>query len=953
MKLLLHLSKKGLLLLMGFVFLSNIMAKESTNINSTWKFTKTSVINAQQVTFDDSSWSDIHLPHTWNALDGQDGGNNYYRGVCWYRKHVVVSSTFSGKVIYLRFSAVNTSATVYVNGQLIGTHTGGYSAFMFDVTNIVTLGQDNVIAVQVDNSATIICPPLSADFTFYGGITRDVDIVTANPVHINSNEVISNSLSMGAINVAQPGVILKQSNVSATSATLNVLTKIQNSGTAAATTSLEINLKDAAGNIVQTLTDSKTLNANDTITSNLTTTISNPHLWDGVNDPYLYRVEVNLKVNGTVVDNTVQPLGLRFFSVDPNLGFFLNGKAYPLRGICMHEQTKDKGSAVTDADRKADIDLLRETGNNYFRLSHYEHGDFTYNYLDSLGIICWAEIPAINSVGTTVADNTIYRKNAASMMYELLRQRYNHPSVVFWGVCNEIDYQPTISVDGTVTQLNMIVKSEDSYRFTTLAAMYSEHSANFIPDMFSSNRYDGWYYNTTDVFGTTMDGLHSKYPASKLGVSEYGCGANITQHEYPSAEPSAGGSYHPEEYQNLFHEQYINMINARPYIWETSIWAGFDFASDGRNEGSQPGINDKGLITFDRAVKKDAFYLYKANWNKKDTFVYITSRRYTTRPNTVCTVKIYSNCPSVTLTVNGTLIGTLTSTNHMFIWDNITMNLGLNQISVVSTVNGVDYKDNTSWTCTNSVPLPVYPDVPAGQIQINFQKTSTTATPAGYLKDDGSIYGDRGNSYSYGWNASLTANTRERMVATDKRFDTFMQMQTTANSSWSIALPNQWYKVSIACGDPNYNDSNDKIDANGVTIIDFNPATAGTKFGAGTAYTHVTTGSLVVKPSAGAANAKIDFIHITPVTDAEANGTATDKVLKKKMTATVQNGMLNIDNQMSGNDQVRLFNLSGQLLLSKINLHQQCCIPVQNFPRGIYVLQVTSGNENQNIKLSL
>jgi beta-galactosidase len=939
------------ILILALVFLSSgLFAKESTNINAAWKFTKSAVTNPQQITYDDSSWDNISIPHTWNGLDGQDGGNNYYRGVCWYRKHVVIPSNFSGKVVYLRFSAVNTSATVYVNGNLIGTHTGGYSAFMFDITNVVTLGQDNVIAVQVDNSNTIQCPPLSADFTFFGGITRNVDLVTANPVHINSNEVISTSLSMGAINVAQPGVIIKQSNVSATSATVNILTKLQNSGTAAATTAIEIYLKDAAGNIVQTLTDSKTLNANDTVTSNLTTTISNPHLWDGLNDPYLYRVEVNLKVNGTVVDNTVQPLGLRFFSVDPNLGFFLNGRAYPLRGICMHEQRKDKGSAVTDADRKADIDLLRETGNNFFRLSHYEHGDFTYNYLDSLGIICWAEIPAINSVGTTVDANTVYRKNAASMMYELLRQQYNHPSIVFWGLCNEVDYQPTISVDGTVTQLNMIVKSEDTYRFTTLAAMYSEHSANFIPDVFSSNRYDGWYYNTTDVFGTTMDGLHVKYPASKLGTSEYGCGANITQHEYPAAEPSAGGSYHPEEYQNLFHEQYINMINARPYLWETSIWAGFDFASDGRNEGSQPGINDKGLITFDRTVKKDAFYLYKANWNKKDPFVYITSRRFTTRPNTVCTVKIYSNCPSVTLTVNGTVIGTLTSTNHIFIWDNIQMIQGLNQISASSTVSGVDYTDNTSWTCTNSVPLPTYPDVPPGQIQINYQKTSTTNTPTGYLKDDGSIYGDRGNTYSYGWNANLTTNTRERNAITDKRFDTFMQMQTTANSSWAIALPNQWYKVSIASGDPNYTDSYNKIEANGVVIVDYQPTTAN-KFGAGTAYAKVTTGTLVIKAATGATNAKIDFIHITPVTDAEATGV--DQIQKKKITAYIQNGNLNIRNLESAKNRIQIFNLAGQLLITKTNLPQNAIVSMQNYGKGIYILDVKSGDENCKLKVNL
>lgn len=949
MKLLKYTNKKGLLFIFCLAITIHLIAKESTIINSDWKFTKSTVTNAQQVAFDDSSWDNVTLPHTWNTLDGQDGGNNYYRGVCWYRKHVVVPTSFTGKIVYLKIGAANTSASVYVNGTLVGTHTGGYSAFIFDVTNNVVLGQDNVIAVQVDNSASIMCPPLSADFTFDGGITRNVEFVTANPVHINPNVVISNNLSMVSINVAQPGVIIKQSNVSETSASLNILTKLRNSGSTDANTTVEITLKDASGGILQTVSDTKTILANDTLTSVVTTTVANPHLWDGLNDPYLYRVEVNLKVNGIVTDNSVQPLGLRYFSVDPNNGFFLNGKAYPLRGICMHEDKKDKGHAVTDADRKEAIDLLRETGMNYFRLSHYQHGDFTYNYLDSLGIICWAEIPDINSVGTTVDLNKTYRQNAASMMYELLRQQYNHPSIVFWGLSNEIDYQPTINPDGTVTQLNTIVKSEDSYRFTTLAAMYSEHSTNWIPDVYSNNRYDGWYYGVTADFGTTMDGLHVKYPTTKIGVSEYGAGANVTQHELPAGMHSSG-QFHPEEYQNLFQEQYIAMINARPYIWESSVWAGFDFASDGRNEGAQPGINDKGLITFDRSVKKDAFYIYKANWNKKDPFVYITSRRYTTRTSIYLPIKIYSNCTSVTLKVNGTVIGTKTATDHIFSWDNVTMLVGANQIVATGSLNGVDYTDAVIWNCTDSTPVTIYPEVPTGQIQINFQK-STTTTPTGYLKDDGSVYADRGNGYSYGWNVNLTANTRERSVATDKRFDTFMQMQTTANSSWSIALPNQWYKVSLASGDPSYTDSYDKIEANGVIIIDFNPVKAGTNYGAGTAYAKVTSGTLVVKASSGANNAKLDFIHITPVTDQEA--TSTDNVLKKKITAYVQNGNLNLQNLESSNNRIQIFNLTGQLLITKTNLPQNATVAIQNYGKGIYIVDVKSGDENSKLKVEL
>ncbi|MDD4969000.1 MAG: glycoside hydrolase family 2 TIM barrel-domain containing protein [Paludibacter sp.] len=938
---------KGWLLLLGFAITINLIAKESTNLNTGWKFTTNTVLSPEQVAYDDAAWNTVSVPHTWNAQDGQDGGNNYYRGIGWYRKHIVVPTDFAGKIVYLKIGAANTSASVYVNGQLIGAHTGGYSAFIFDVTNTVMPGQDNLIAVKVDNSATIICPPLSADFTFFGGITRDVEFVTANPVHINPNEYISNTLTMEGTNVAQPGIIIKQSNVSETSASLSILTKLRNSGASSANATVEVLLKDASGAIVQTLTDNKILNANDTLTSTVSTSVTNPHLWNGVMDPYLYKVVVSVKVNGVTTDSSVQPLGLRYFSVDPNNGFFLNGKSYPLRGICMHEEKKDKGHAVSDADRREAIDLLKETGMNYFRLSHYQHGDFTYNYLDSLGIICWAEIPDVNSVGATVEDNKIYRKNAASMMYELLRQQYNHPSVVFWGLSNEIEYQAGVDPVGTVTQLNMIVKSEDNYRLTTLAAMYSEKPSNWIPDVYSNNRYDGWYYGGIPDFGTTMDGLHTKYPTKKIGASEYGVGANVTQHELP-AQLHASGQFHPEEYQNLFHEQYIAMINARPYLWSTSVWAGFDFSSDGRNEGAQPGINDKGLITFDRSVKKDAFYLYKANWNTKDLFVYISSRRFKDRTSTTNQVKVYSNCPSVSLKLNGTSLGSKTTTDHIFLWDNVVMLLGTNQVIATSTNNGVEKNDTVVWNCTNTTPAPTYPDVPAGQIQINFQKTSTTATPAGYLKDDGSIYGDRGNGYSYGWNVSLTANNRERMVATDKRFDTFMQMQTTANSSWSIALPNQWYKVSIATGDPNYTDSYNKIEANGVTIVDYVPTTAN-KFGAGTAYTHVTAGTLLVKPATGATNAKIDFIHITPVSDAEA--TAVDPVLKKKMTAFIQNGVLNIENQLSESQMVEMYNTSGQLLISKSNLPSIAKIPVENYPAGIYLLQIRSTNQTSQIKV--
>lgn len=660
----------------------SLQANEKVNINSVWQFNKLGNNDIKNVT----------LPHTWNELDGQDGGNNYYRGIGWYRRSVFIPASYSDKIVYLKIGAANMNSLVYVNDKLVGTHTGGYAAFMFDVTNQLIAGKNNTLTIQVDNSDSIVSPPLSADFTFFGGITRDVELIVANKVHFDINEKINNSFTTKEILVAQPGIILKQSNVSEASADLIIISKLRNTNSKTISAIVEVRIKDASGKIVKTATDKQYISAKGTSTSSIETSIVKPHLWDGLNDPYLYKIEVELKVAGKVVDGSVQPLGFRYFSVDPDKGFFLNGKSYPLRGICLHEEKKDKGRAVSNADRKEALNLLLETGCNFLRLAHYQHGDFTYQYLDSLGVICWTEIPAVNSVGNE-NENPVYRKNAVSQMYELIRQQYNHPSVVFWGLCNEINYKPGINPLPTVKLLNEVVKSEDTYRLTTLAAMYPEKENNWIPDVYANNRYDGWYFETIPHFGKTMDELHQKYPTAKIGVSEYGVGANIHQHEYPVVKPNEGGQYHPEEYQNLFHEEYLKMIDARPFIWGTAVWAGFDFASDRRNEGSQPGINDKGLITFDRTVKKDAFYWLKANWNTKDRFVYITSRRFTNRTKAETTIKVYSNCSSVVINVNGTPYEASTTGDHIFTLDNLLLIEGENNIEAIGMTEGKTKRD--------------------------------------------------------------------------------------------------------------------------------------------------------------------------------------------------------------------------------------------------------------------
>jgi beta-galactosidase len=695
-------TRKILGLILGIIPLSTfgLTAKENTEINTGWKFHKTNIANAYQDSFDDSGWDSVVLPHTWNGFDGKGGDGSYYRGVGWYRKQIDIPASFAGKAVYLNFGAANMTTTAYINGIYAGTHTGGYASFMFDITGLLKTGQKNRIAVKVNNSDTIISPPISGGFVYCGGITRGAELIVLNPVHINRCETIDNTFTSGEIQVAQPGVLIRQNRVSETFAGLDIRVLLKNITAKTVSASVKVKIKDAEGKTVKSLSTPQTIPAKGTGTASLETGITRPHLWDGVNDPYLYRVEVEVDVAGKVADSSVQPLGLRYFRVDPDRGFFLNGKSYPLRGISLHEDREGKSRALSDSERKEDLDLLLETGANYLRLAHYQHGDFTYHYLDSLGIICWTEIPAVGEVGTP-SQNPAFRKYAASQMYELLRQQYNHPSVIFWGLCNEIygvwgreDPTPTIRL------LNEIVKSEDTYRVSTLASAchddQAEKPGNFIPDAFGCNRYDGWYYHDIPYFATAMDDLHRKYPDAKLGVSEYGAGANISHHLEPAERPVTAGQFHPEEYQNLFHEAYLKMINERPYIWGTSIWAGFDF-EDIRNEGGLNATNDKGLITRDRRVKKDAFYLYKANWNKKERFVYITGRRYTERDSPVVPVKIYSNCEKVALKVNGVPVGEKTAADHIFLWENIRLKEGENRIEASGISGETSSYDVITW----------------------------------------------------------------------------------------------------------------------------------------------------------------------------------------------------------------------------------------------------------------
>ncbi|HOK65172.1 MAG TPA: glycoside hydrolase family 2 TIM barrel-domain containing protein [Anaerohalosphaeraceae bacterium] len=660
-------------------------------LNDSWRFYRADASGAAAPGFDDSSWSVVTVPHTYNALDGQDGGSNYYRGPAWYRKRLTIPADYSGRRVYLYFESVGKKADVYCNGTLVGTHLGAYAAFCYDITSQVIFGAENVIAVRADNSSSIQIAPLSGDFNQYGGICRPVRLVITEPVHIT------------LLDYASPGVYLTPTNVSAASADLQVKVLVRNAAVAERTVTVRAKVYDAAQNLVDTLQTLQTIPAGTTQTVVMNAQILQPHLWNGRADPYLYSVLTEIEADGVIADAVRQPLGFRFFRVDAEEGFFLNGQYLDLHGVAIHEDRTDKGRAISDADRLEDMQLMAEMGCSWIRLSHYQHAQKVYELADEFGIILSTEIPIVDSVVFT----TDFINNCKDQLRELIRQNYNHPSVCFWLLYNELT---TSSSESIIQQLHDLAKTEDPTRLTSVAHNNTSDTAawSYITDTLGYNRYFGWYGSTpASYIAVWADSIHSSRSGDKIGITEYGAGANPYQHEEYAAWPSPGGPWHPEEYQCTFHEVYWKAMKERPFLWCKTIWNGFDFAVDSRNEGSQPGLNDKGMVTRDRTLKKDVFYWYKANWTT-EPMVYITGRRFT--PRTTCPkyVKVYSNCESVDLFVNGRSYGSRTSSDHIFLWEEtIHLKVGENEIRAVGVSGGQEYTDSCIWRfeIDNTVPV--------------------------------------------------------------------------------------------------------------------------------------------------------------------------------------------------------------------------------------------------------
>lgn len=657
-------------------------------INENWLFEKE---GTQQM---------VTLPHTWNAVDGQRGSKeykpggqdiDYWRGECRYSRSLTLDESYADKQVYLRFDGVNTIAKVSVNGKLVGAHIGGYTAFQFDITSLVHAGE-NTLEVLADNSARQTVAPLSADFTFYGGIYRDVHLIAKDRVCLGS----------------EPGnykcVKVRQDSVNHQSAAITVTAWPENHLEREVDAALEITVSDGE-RAVATASRNISLSSGEAGTVQESFEINAPHLWNGRKDPFRYRVSVRLLVDGRETDCAESLVGLRFFHVDPKKGFFLNGEAYPLRGVSRHQDRDGLGNAITEKEHREDFQILYDIGATSVRLAHYPQADLFYDLCDEYGIVVWAEIPFVDIVGGSGSyehpdeERAAFFASTKSQLTELIRQNYNHPSICFWGLENEVRAKYNDVMVLFMEELYALAKTEDSTRLVT-------HADNHVgarvwkSDLYAWNYYPGWYGGSRRGLGSFMDSQHRTYK-KPVAISEYGAGGSVNQHTFSKKKPVPTGLWHPEEYQSLCHESFIRQIQKRDYLWATYVWNLFEFASNWRHEGDRFGVNDKGLVTFDRKIKKDAYYIYQAAWSDHPV-LHIASRRYQERPAGKTLIKIYTNLPQVTLTAGGRTY-TLTSKGKapFVLSKKIKLSPGEYTITAHGTGNGETIEDSFALTITS------------------------------------------------------------------------------------------------------------------------------------------------------------------------------------------------------------------------------------------------------------
>lgn len=625
----------------------------------------------------------VDLPHTWNAQDALSGKIDYKRGIGNYEKNLFIRPEWKGKRLFIRFEGVNNIADVFINRRHIGEHRGGYGAFIFEITGKVEYGKENSILVRVNNGEQLDIMPLVGDFNFYGGIYRDVHLL------------ITDETCISPLDYASPGVRLIQDSVSHRYAKVRAIVDLSNGSSGNQEVELNVRLLDGQ-RVVKEGTKNVNLSGNEVMQQELTFEIDQPHLWNGRQDPFLYQAEVTLFRNGQMVDRVTQPLGLRFYRIDPDKGFFLNGKHLPLQGVCRHQDRSEVGNALRPQHHEEDVALMLEMGVNAVRLAHYPQATYFYDLMDKNGIIVWAEIPFVGPGGYNdkgFVDLPAFRANGKEQLKELIRQHYNHPSICVWGLFNELTELGDNPVE-YIKELNVLAYQEDTTRPTT-SASNQMGDLNFITDAIAWNRYDGWYGGTPADLGKWLDRMHKDHPEICIAISEYGAGASIYHQQDSLVKTVPTSWWHPENWQTYYHIENWKTISSRPYVWGSFVWNMFDFGAAHRTEGDRPGINDKGLVTFDRKVRKDAFYFYKANWNREEPMLYLTGKRNTVRTQRLQTITAFTNLSGAELFVNGKSYGKAIPDSYAILeWKNVELEPGENEIKVVSTNKKLPLSDS-------------------------------------------------------------------------------------------------------------------------------------------------------------------------------------------------------------------------------------------------------------------
>lgn len=620
------------------------------------------------------AWEKVTVPHTWNATDGMTP--EYYRGTGEYRYHLKVVPEMLKKRAFLRFEAVSQVADVFVNGTKAGSHKGAFNAFCFEITPLLKKGE-NLLEVKVSNRPDNDIAPLAGDFTIFGGIYRPVSLLLLPKTCITP------------LDYASPGVYIHQDKVDANEAELSIVTKVNSNRTVkglAVRTRIFNDRGEQVGN--STTQEPSAMNENMEFVNKLN--VRHPILWDGLKKPHLYRVHIEVLKGNTVIDTLSQYTGLRYCTVDANKGFFLNGKPYKIKGVNRHQDREGKGWAITNKEHREDMELIKEIGANGIRLAHYPHSDFFYSLCDREGMLVWAEIPLVGKASPTPA----FTENIKMQLTELIRQNFNHPSIFCWSLFNELSEG---DVKELIQELNELAHKEDPGRFTVAAANIEKRPENVITDLMAYNTYPGWYWAQPSVMKSSVAHWNRLIGSKGICVSEYGAGANIWHHQQDvKSSPKTDGVFHPEEWQAIVHEQNYQAISSSDFVWGSFVWNMFDFASASRDEGDIQGLNDKGLVTYDRKVKKDAFYFYQSVWSEQPV-LHIASRRDIARREPVTDIKIYSNCDNVRLKVNGQDCGSPAREGSIYIWKNISLKKGENRIEATGNRGSAGVSDQCKW----------------------------------------------------------------------------------------------------------------------------------------------------------------------------------------------------------------------------------------------------------------